>query len=55
MKKKKLEPYDTYKFLELKKWCIEQALRCNAIDDNGNIVQVEPVEMAQKIFDWVTK
>lgn len=40
---------------DLKKWCIEMAVQCHATDAQGNRVQVEPIKMAQKIFDWVIK
>lgn len=40
---------------DLKKWCVEQALRVTELDSDGNMVQPDLIPTAQKIYDWVTK
>lgn len=41
--------------IELRKWCIDQAMRISRYNENGYLEQVDTVAEAQKIYDWVTK
>lgn len=50
-----LTDYNPKEAIDLKKWCVEQALRVTILDEDGNIIQPNVIKIAQKIYDWVNK
>lgn len=39
----------------LKQWCVEQALKVNELDENGQLIQPDVIKTAEKIYNWVKK